>query len=100
PAPASGPDAGGAFCEIPERRGGPPGSARFTSLNDEYKRQWDTGLYVDLHRYLRGREGTRAEELLEGPTAAATGIELEVLGAALGGEALEFLGKRRAATEQ
>ena len=85
----SDPAARGAVFEILERRGGPPGSARFTSLNDEYKRQWDTGLYVDLNRYLRGREGTRAEALLEGRTAAATGIELEVLGGALGGEALE-----------
>ena len=86
----SDPAARGAVFEILERRGGPPGSARFTSLNDEYKRQWDTGLYVDLNRYLRGRDGTRAEALLEGRTAAATGVELEGLGGALGGEALEF----------
>ena len=43
----SDPAARGTVFEILERRGGPPGSARFTSLNDEYKRQWDTGLYVD-----------------------------------------------------
>jgi hypothetical protein len=74
------PKAREAVFDILGRRGGPPGSPKFTALNDEYKRQWDTGLYVEITRYLRGPDKGRAEALLEGRADAATGIELEALG--------------------
>jgi hypothetical protein len=69
-----------AVFDILARRGGAPGSAKFVALNDEYKRQWNTGLYVDIARYLRDTDNARAEALLEGRTDAATGMELESLG--------------------
>ena len=66
--------------DILARRGGAPGSQQFAALNDEYKRQWDTGLYVDLTRHLRGSDRARAEALFEGRTDTAAGLELESLG--------------------
>lgn len=65
-------------------RGGPPNSEAFDTLNAEYKRQWDTGLYLDLERYLRGRDEKRAEALLEGDEQKAIAFEIETIAAETG----------------